>query len=249
MADGPAYAILGRGRWARRMQSILAAENRSVLTIGETRQTSSESAASYRSRLAENLRESGAQIAWLCVLPGPHVTTMLDAALDAGLHVIVEKPWMGAPGATESIRARAESLGRLIAIHYEYCLLGEVARWRADFYPGAGLHFSGHFFLSRPDHTGMHALDNLGSHLLAIRAHAVPRSALREIRCCYEQADERCVWLERRNARAASINLLEHNEPIIQRFFQQFESAMTGVGFPFGLNFALRVANDVAGLR
>ena len=249
MADGPAYIILGRGRWAGRMQTILDGENRRVVSIPEARRASSESDEIYRSRLAEAMSASGAQLAWLCVLPGPHVPLMVEAALDAGLHVVVEKPWQSSRLVTESLAAKAKSVRRLIAIHFEYCLLEEVERWRRDFHPGTGLRFGGRFFLSRPDHTGMSAMDNLGSHLLAIRAYAAPKSAVQEIRCGYEQADERCVWLERRNTRAAFIDLLANKEPIIQRFIAKVEASLEGADFPFGLDFALRVAKEAETLR
>ena len=244
MGDAPSYVILGRGRWAARMQSILAAENRLVSSFPATRRTTDETDSTYRSRLSEAMTASGAQIAWLCVLPGPHVPLMIEGALEVGLHVIVEKPWQGSQRVTSSLVARAKSLRRLIAVHFEYCLLEEVERWRMDFHPGTGLRFGGHFFLSRPDHTGMTALDNLGSHLLAVRAYAVPKSVLQEIRCGYEQPDERRVWLEKRNAHAASINLLANKEAIIQRFIAKVEASLEGGEFPFDLEFALRVSND-----
>jgi hypothetical protein len=249
MPDGPSYVILGRGRWAGRMQSILAAENRRVALIPEARRASGEANSAYRSRLTDAMRASDAQIAWLCVLPGPHVPLMVDAALDAGLHVVTEKPWQGSQQVTSALVARAKSLRRLIAAHFEYCLLDEVERWRRDFQAGTGLRFGGRFFLSRPDHTGMSALDNLGSHLLAIRAYAAPKSSLQEIRCGYEQPDERCVWLEKRNTRAAFIDLLASKEPIIQRFIAKVEAALEGGDFPLDLEFALRVANDAEALR
>lgn len=249
MPEGPCYVILGRGRWASRMQGILAAENRRVATIPETRQSSAESDESYRSRLAEGMTASNAQIAWLCVLPGPHIPIMIDAALDAGLHVIVEKPWQSSPRTTASLAAKAKSRRRLIGVHFEYCFLEEVTRWRRDFQSGIDLRFGGRFFLNRPDHTGMSALDNLGSHLLAIRAYAAPNSAVQEIRCGYEQPDERSVWLEKRNSRAAFIDLLANKEPIIQRFIAKVEASLEDEHFPLGVDFALRVANDVAALR
>jgi hypothetical protein len=249
MPDGPSYVILGKGRWAGRMQSILAAENRSVGSITQTRRASGESDTAYRSRLAEAMRTSNAQIAWLSVLPGPHVPLMIDAALDAGLHIIAEKPWQGSQRLTSSLAARAKSLHRLIAIHFEYCLLEEVERWRRDFHSGTGLRFGGRFFLSRPDHTGMSAMDNLGSHLLAIRAYAAPNSALQEVRCGYEQPDERSVWLQKGSTRVAFINLLENKERIIQRFIAKAEASLEGADFPFDLNFGSRVANDAEALR
>jgi predicted dehydrogenase len=248
MAEGPSYVVLGRGRWAGRIENILVAESRSVASIQETRQGSGETEAAYRSRLAEALRASNAQIAWLSVLPGPHLPIMIDAALDSGLHVVVEKPWQVSPRETASLVARAKSLRRLVAVHFEYCFLEEVERWRREFHSGAGLRFGGHFFLDRPDHTGMTAMDNLGSHLLAIRAYAVPQSAVLEIRSGYQQPDERCVWVERRNTRAAFINLLASKERIIQKFIAKVERSLEGAEFPLDLQFALGVANDAKGL-
>jgi hypothetical protein len=249
MPDRPSYVILGRGRWAGRMQSLLAAENRRVTSIPQTRRASGETDSAYRSRLAEAMRASDAQIAWLCVLPGPHVPLMIDAALDAGLHIIAEKPWQGSQRVTSSLAAKAKSLHRLIGVHFEYCLLEEVERWRRDFHPGTGLLFGGHFFLSRPDHTGMSAVDNLGSHLLAIRAYAAPKSALQEVRCGYDQPDERSVWLEKANTPLAFIDLLANKELIIQRFIAKVEASLEGADFPFDLDFGLRVANDAEALR
>lgn len=112
-----------------------------------------------------------------------------------------------------------------------------------------GFSFGGQFFLNRKDHTGMQAIDNLGSHLLAIRAYAVPQSAVLQIQCGYEQPDERRVWLERRKARAAFIDLLASQELIIQRFVSTFEAAMKGMEFPLGLDFALQVSEEVDALR
>jgi predicted dehydrogenase len=249
MTEVPTYVILGRGRWAARMHGILASEGRHVADVPATRRAPGETDDVYRSRLASAMTASKAQIAWLCVLPGPHVPFLIDAALDASLHVVVEKPWQAPPLITASLVARAKALRRLIAVHFEYCLLEEVERWRRDFHPGSGLRFGGHFFLNRPDHTGMPALDNLGSHLLAIRAYSVPESAVQEICCGYEQPDERCVWLEKRNSRAAFLDLLANKEPIIQRFVSKVEASLEGADFPFDLSFAQRIANETAALR
>ena len=85
--------------------------------------------------------------------------------------------------------------------------------------------------------------------MLSIREYAVPQSAVREIRCGYEQPDERDVWLERHNTRVALINLLENKQPIIQQFMARVEAATNGAHFPFGLEFALRVSAAVAALK
>jgi predicted dehydrogenase len=245
MAEAPAYVILGRGRWAKKLRPIIAAQGRAVSPIEETRQRPSESAPSYLARLAEAMKASRAQIAWLCVSPGPHVSLMAHTALEAGLHVIAEKPWYGSAADTERLHTLARARRRLLAVHFEYLVQGEVEQWRKSFHPGARLRFGGRFFLGRPDHTGIPAIDNLGCHLFAIREFAVPASEVADVRCAYERPDERVVWLEREGQRLASIDLFKGSESIIQNFLKTVEAALDGATFPFDLDFALRVANQL----
>ncbi len=90
----------------------------------------------------------------------------------------------------------------------------------------------------------MTAMDNLGSHLLSIRAFAAPQSAIQEISCGYDQADERSVWLERDGTRLAAIDLLASKEPVIQRFIAGFEASLNSADFPLNLEFAHRIKKD-----
>jgi predicted dehydrogenase len=249
MGEGPAYVILGRGRWAKKMWPMIAGEGRSVLAIEETRQRHSESQEAYVSRLTLGMRASRAQIAWLCVTPGPHVTVMIQAAIEAGLHVVAEKPWYGSAEDTKRLQALAVAKGRIIAVHYEYCVLEEVEKWREEFHPGSGMQFGGHFFLSRSDQSGVPPIDNLGCHLLAIREWAVPSSEVSQIECAYEGADERLVWLEKGREKVGSIDLLNHRQLIVQRFMKRVEAALDGAAFPFDLEFGLRVAVELNALK
>jgi predicted dehydrogenase len=245
MAEGPAYVILGRGRWAHKMQPIISGEGRSVGTIEETRQKPPESDSVYVSRLAQAMKASSAQIAWLCVSPGPHVPLMIQAAIESGLHVVVEKPWYGSSEETRQLQMLARANKRLIAVDFEYLVLEQVEKWKREFYPGAGLRLGGRFFLSRSDQTGISPMDNLGCHMLAIREYAVPSSEVSEIRCAYERPDERLIWMERGNQRLSSIDLFSHGQPIIQRFMKKVEAALDDAAFPFDLDFALRVAEQL----
>lgn len=245
MARAPAYVILGRGRWAKRMQPILAGEGRRVGNIEETRQGQSESQDAYISRLADAMKASGAQVAWLCVTPGPHVPLMIQAALDAGLHVVVEKPWYGSVEETRRLQSLANARRGLIAVHFEYLAHPEVEKWKKTLYPGEQLRFVGHFSLGRADHLGVPAIDNLGCHLMAIHEFAVPSSTIVQLQCAYERSDERGVWLEREEKRIASIDLLKASDRIIQGFMRKVEAALNGTTFPFDLDFALRVAGQL----
>ena len=249
MAESPSYVIVGRGRWAHTMHGILAAERRRAIFIEETRRLSSESESSYRSRLSLAMSASGAQIAWLCVPPGPHIPLMVEAAISAGLNTVVEKPWLCSRAESDSLVALAQARRLLVAIHYEYCLLEGVESWRNEFKGGAGLFFGGRFTLSRHDPPAVPTIDNLRSHLLAIRAYAVPKSVVAEIHCGYGLPDERNVWVEEQNRRTGFIDFLKNHEPIIQRFIGRLEAALEGANFPFGLEFASRVADDVDALK
>ena len=244
MAEVSAYVILGRGRWAKKMRPVLAGESKAFTTIEETRQRPAETDAAYVSRLASTMTASGAQIAWLCVLPGPHISLMIQAALEAGLHVIAEKPWYGSAEDVKRLQALAQERRRVLAVHFEYLVHPEVENWKRTFYPGEGLRFGGKFLLSRSDLSGILPMDNLGCHLLAIREYAVPAAEIADIQCVYEQPDERRVWLERNGQRIASIDLLQGSGRIIQDFMKKVEAALDEAAFPFDLNFALSVAKE-----
>lgn len=245
MPESPAYLILGRGRWARKVQPILVAEGKSVRSIEQARQLPGESETGYVDRLSQQMKASGSQIAWLCVPPGRHVFLMVQAALEAGLHLIVEKPWYGCAEETQRLQSMASANRRVLAVHFEYLVLEEVEKWRADFHPGTGLRFGGRFFSSRTDHSGLPAIDNLGCHLFAIREFAGPSSEIERVECGYERPDERRVWLNGKDKRLATIDLFTHRQPIIQRFLKKVEAALAGAAFPFDLQFALRVAAEL----
>jgi len=249
MAEAPSYVILGRGRWAQRMQTIIAGESREISTIEKTRQRPGESDSAYVSRLVDDMKASGAQIAWLCVAPGPHVSLITQAALEAGLHTVVEKPWYGSPEATQHLQTLACEKRRILAVHFEYLLLESVENWKSTFYPGAGLRFGARFFLSRSDRSGIPPVDNLGCHLLSIREYAVPAAEISELHCAYERPDERLVWLERGGQQISSIDLFQGAQRLIQDFMKKVEAALTSAAFPFDLDFALRVANQLNAYR
>jgi predicted dehydrogenase len=244
MAEALRYAIVGRGRWAGVMQRILTGEGRGVSVVADARQRQGESDAEYMGRIAADLNFSGAQVAWLCLPPGPHIAFLLRAALDVGVHVVVEKPWLCERDATEALAERARSRGLVVGMHYEFCLLDGVAAWRRDFANGEGLELGARFLTSKAARRETAALDDLGSHLFSIREYAAPRARVVEIECAYGATDERRVWLTRGVEFVSAVDFTANTEPIVQRFIGQLERAVTaGENFPFGLEFAMRVAD------
>jgi len=254
VADVPAYAVVGRGHWAARMEGVLGGEGRTVHGVPEARRRPGEDAAGYEARMGAALAHSGAEIAWICVPPGAHIPCLVRAALMHGLHVVVEKPWMSTPEESAQLAALAVQTKRVIGVHYEYCLLDGVGRWRAERSPGAGLRFGGSFDAAGADRLGIPPLWNLGSHLLAIREYAVPAAAVSDISCGYDRPPARRAWLTADDAGSPDvIDFGDRSEPIIQRFVARFEDAVRVAGqgdaaFPFDLDFATRVAAAVEGL-
>jgi hypothetical protein len=124
-------------------------------------------------------------------------------------------------------------------------MLSEIENWRRKYEQENGLEFGGVFNVHAGDHLGISAMQNLGSHLVAMREYAVPQSVLSEIRCGYELADQRMVWLDSDKKRVASIDFLSSKERIVQRFLARFENGLEGKPFPFDFAFAQRVNENL----
>jgi hypothetical protein len=240
MAD-PGYLIVGKGRWATRMQQMLVGEGRRVGFASSYRRLDGEPDGDFEARMATEFRNSGAQIAWLCVTPGAHVPPLIGAALTAGLHVLVEKPWVCSREQTSEMLEAARRAGLRTAIHFEFCMLAGLQKWREGFGDGQGLTFGGVFDVSAADRLQIPAKHNLGSHLVAMHEYAVPRSAISKIDCHYEAVDQRRVFLEGNEGRVGEIDFLGSAEPVIQRFLALFEKSLDGGEFLFDFDFGLRV--------
>jgi hypothetical protein len=240
-ATGPAYLIVGKGRWGTRMHAMLVGEGRRAEFASGLRRQPDESSSAHESRLTQMFSDSAAQIAWLCVPPGVHVPILIRSAFAAGLHVIVEKPWIYSREETGLLQDAATQAGLKGGVHFEYCLLSEIENWRRQYEQQKDLEFGGTFNVHAADHLGISAMQNLGSHLMAMREYAVPHSRLSKIYCGYELPDERRVWLASDEERVASIDFLGSKEPIVQRFVARFENSLDGKPFPFDFDFAQRV--------
>jgi Oxidoreductase family, NAD-binding Rossmann fold len=245
MASGPAYLIVGKGRWGLRMQALLVGEKRRAEFAADIRKRPDENAGAYEERMTGAFRASAAQIAWLCVPPGPRVPSLIRAAIAARLHLIVEKPWVYSREETSGMQAAARRAELRTGVDFEYCMLSEVENWRREYQRRSDVTFGGTFTVNAGDHLGLSAMQNLGSHLLAIHAYAAPHSTISEIRCDYDSAEQRRVWLDSGKERVAEIDFLGSKEPIIQRFLTGFEKSMDGTSFPFDFDFAFRVKQNL----
>jgi hypothetical protein len=241
MAKTPGYLIVGKGRWGARMHQMLAGDGRCAGLASRSRRMEGESDGDFEARMAAAFRDSGAQIAWLCVTPGAHVPPLIRAALAARMHVMVEKPWVYSRGETAGLQEIARRAGLQTAVHFEFCMLAELQKWRKEFGDREGLTFGGIFDVSAGDHSKIPVMQNLGSHLVAVQEYAVPRSAISRIACHYEAVDQRRVFLDGSDGRVGEIDFLGSREKIIQRFLGLFEESLGGGIFPFDFDFGRRV--------
>jgi hypothetical protein len=228
-----------------RMHAMLVGEGRRAEFAAGLRRGTNENSGAYESRLAQTFSDSFAQIAWLCVPPGAHVPMLIRAAFAVGLHVIVEKPWLYSSQETALLQDAATKARLQGGVHFEYCLLSEIENWRRQHARQDDLAFGGTFNVHAADRLGISAVQNLGTHLVAMREYAVPHSRLSNIYCGYELPDERTVWLDSAERRVATIDFLGSKEPIVQRFLVRFENSLDGSTFPFDFAFAQRVNENV----
>jgi hypothetical protein len=243
--NAPAYLVVGKGRWGTRIYDMLVGEGRRAEFASGLRKNTNESSGAYESRAAQTFSDSSAQIAWFCVPPGAHVPMLLRAAFAAGLHVIVEKPWIYSGQETTLLQDAATKAGVQGGVHFEYCLLSEIENWRRQYAQQHGLAFGGTFNVHTSDHLGISAMQNLGTHLVAMREYGVPHSRLSNIYCGYELPDERTVWLDSGKQRVVNIDFQGSKEPIVQRFLARFENSLDGKPFPFDFAFAQRVSKNI----
>jgi hypothetical protein len=244
MTDGPDYVVVGRGRWGERMKSVLDGLGRRVTVVPHSprRHPASESDSHYEARMTEVIAGRGGSVAWLCVPPGDHVTPLIRVAVSSGMHVIVEKPWLCSEEETAALVERARQAGRVIGVHFEYCLLEGVQRWRDQLEEGRHVAFGGRFTTPATDRMGVPAEVNLGCHLRAVHEYAVPQARIAELVCAYEKPAQRVVWVEPSGGARQEIDFTRQHEPIIQRFVTLFEKCVGTDSFPFGPSFARRAS-------
>jgi hypothetical protein len=247
-ADHAAYAVVGTGRWGTRVASMLEATERRVITTSAPRAEAGTDDDELLARATDAFTTLGVDAAWLCVPPGPHVPPLARAALAAGLHVVVEKPWNYGPDATHAVSTLAAARGLTVAVDFEYCLLDGVRRWRDEAFADDALTFGGRFVVPGDDRLGISALDNLGGHLVAIRQYAAPQAAIATVDCAYGGDPAREVWLDRAGTRVATLDFLRSDEPILQRVAAAFEHAWSGAPCALDLELAAGVDREVRAL-
>jgi GFO/IDH/MocA oxidoreductase family protein len=234
--------VVGRGNWGTKLQGILFREGLLADWPLLPRRTLHENSDLFRSRVRAVLQKSRGDVVWLAVPPADQAL-MVEAVIDLGRHVIIEKPWMVSHSITKELVNRAQKCGVMTGVSYIYCFLDSVIKQAELFKQAEG--FEGDFFVATDNRLGLPSVYNLGAHLLAIRGYVCPNAKLLNLRTGYNSENTRSVTFYYGSSRK-HIEFLYTSEPIVQRFAMTFLNGITsGTSFKFDLAFSSKITKEL----
>lgn len=236
----PAYTIVGEGRWGQKIAEILARRASPVTIIrlpDQYRGAATGSAAASERRDFIAAATSAVDVVWVAVRPGDDQIAIVSDALESGKNVIVEKPWLATPGQSAALQAVAKKSGLITGVHFQFCYAARVEELSRQYKDCRNVRFSGNFSISRDNRLDIPADLNLGIHLHAIRQACFPDAAPGRIESAYGATERRDFSLKTDDGEII-VDLLETGEPLVDRFINSFEEALSEGG-PFALDLAL----------
>ena len=243
----PIYAIIGKGRWGNRLLKILRCHGRHTIQLNISRPQNQNAICAYQDQIIQHINQYAkkSDIVWVSIPPGQQYEAV-KSVLIAGKHAVIEKPWMVNTEKTHSLIQLADEKNLNIAVHYQYCFLDKFSDLREKFdFSDKNIIFSGIFNTSKKDRISIPALHNFGCHLLAIKNYYFPNAQLGEIKTGYDMDDQRSMTIQIKST-DYSINFLNNQEPLIQRFIDGFElDLIKKAKSDFNLYFSLKILKDL----
>lgn len=225
------FLILGKGRWAGVIENALQGMGFASTMRGGIRRPHAESWDDYLERWQAQLADEQGDIAWIATPPGDHVPILARAALLADKHVIIEKPWLGTRADAIALVELAARRNRCLAVNYQYLYLEHVqrvAKFRRTILAG-NVYCKMCFTIPKPPRSGLTVLQNLGSHLFAIRLFLSENAIVSELElgCRMDNRRMFTIWGER-GKKTDHFDFSNNEEPILQRFVRSFVNAVDG---------------------
>lgn len=240
------YALIGNGRWGKKLLNILKNFNREVIQVNFSRRSSSQSETNYRKKVVEAIYNAPKHLdtAWIAVPPGDQYV-LVDVALERGWNVIIEKPLDIKSEKIKLLDRKAKKFSLQIGIHYQYCYLDIFNKLSLDLDFKKYTQFSGKFNVENQNILDIDPLSNLASHLFAIKLLHFPFASIKNIETSYNSPADRSILLQTK-IKNYNINFTENSEPLIQRFILDFEKSINlHYLFKLNLNFALLVNKEL----
>lgn len=243
------YAVVGAGKWGERLVDTLSkCTDCQVLSIQLSRRANHETEEDYRDRINATFEPycDKIDLVWLAVSPGDQEHLVL-CAINAGFHVIIEKPWMVGKAASENLSELALNMNVQVGVHFQYCYLEELAEI-SKYANNAGFTFNATFTIAGGNRLNIDPWFNFGTHLLAMKMLHFSDVRIGEIQVGYNVDNQR--WLNLSGPSNITIDFGKNDQPLIQRFVSDIErSIVLGVDFPIGIEFAEQVTSMASAMR
>lgn len=223
------FAILGAGRWGGIVAQAVRRIGHQAEILTGLRLAPGQSWDDYRMAWQHSLAGTGIDIVWIATPPGDHVVPLCHACLDAGIHVIIEKPWMGKRNDMISLISKATARGLLVAVNYQYLFLDfvEAARKKWASVVGNKRHIDIIFTIDRPPRSALPAIYNLGAHLFAIKMALDENAEISDMNVGYCMKNARQIIVS--DAEKSEVfDFTNNSEPILERFIQRYVRAVDG---------------------
>lgn len=190
--------------------------------MGNTRWPMIEDEGHYIERWQDTLSKCDANMVWIATPTGHHTAPLLRACIQAGLDVVVEKPWLEDAETSSSIVAMANGSGVKVAVHHQYLFLDGLKNYRERYFEDERIEFSGSFVVNRPNKTIIPPMINLGCHLHSIRHYVCPNGIVSGMRVGYDGENARWFRLKKAENVLVDTDFTLNREPIIQRFIHEY---------------------------
>ena len=239
--------LIGKGQWGGKLYEILSREGVLADWPSLSRCAPDESIDEYRRRVLDVFRKCKGDVVWLAT-PPVNQSLMIELAIEAGKHIVVEKPWSVSAEETKRLSYLAKEKGLITGVSYIYCFLNGVVEKAEKLSKARKV--EGCFSVRTKNRLLLSSLDNLGSHIVAIRNYICPEAELHNLKTAYGVINERSVTLYYSGNIVENIDFTITQEPVVQRFTAAFlNQVKNGAAFEFDFNFASMVMEEIKKIR
>ena len=243
--NSPVFALVGQGRWGKKIQKILIDLGYSVVVIPLSRKEPFETKHQYALRAEALLARVDFDILWLSIPPQGQFTLLCEG-MRSCRHIIIEKPLLLNKEQISEIRTMAFERSVTVGVHYQYCFLDAIYELKNLIKSEVSkFEFSGVFRVANSNRLGISPEFNLGIHLVAIKMLHFPNAKLGKIESAYDSTNRRYFSLAC-DKKKYSLDFTENREPLVQRFVAEYIKCFSSSeNFQLDIDFSANVVDAV----
>lgn len=248
------FVIVGAGRWGSILEKFMMRTKRSYSSVSLSRDVLGFEERLRRElprRLAACYKKNYVNVVWAATAP-INQYHIADIAFFSGFDVILEKPWLLSEDQEGRLALAQVKAEKFISVNYQYCFLSILSRISDISCRGDGGVFKGSFRTPTTDRFGVGAMENLGSHFVAVYLKHFSSARLERIEAAYDSVViSRQIELSLPVFGARFIiDFLQKSEDILSKYIQDVEACLVNRTCPsIDLDMAVRVRKVVDSLR